>query len=103
RDSHRLGPELVLQQPALGLSNRDGHAGEIATGTARRKNQFFCPSVTLLLFLPHAHHHYDARHRSSPDELLFPRCRVLLLPFVTGLPRRSRVDSRWVRDLVRSV
>ena len=48
-----------------------------AAGTTRGKNQLFRPRITIFLFLPHAHHNHNARHRSSPHELLFPRCRVL--------------------------
>ena len=44
-----LGPRLVVQEPAVGLSDRDGHAGKIPAGAARGTDQFFAP-VSLFFF-----------------------------------------------------
>src|SRR6476469_871071 len=88
------GSQMGLQEPAVRVSNCDGHAGKTTTGAARRKDKFLCPSVAVLLLFRHANHHDHARHRSSPDELLLPRSRILLFSSTPCLPCRSRLDTR---------
>src|ERR1041385_8907048 len=96
RDEQRLGTQVVVQEFVVRLPDRDGDAREVAARAARGTDQLLCPSVTLLLFLPDADHHDDARDRSASDELLLPRRCLLLVPSAARVPRLTLLHPRGV-------
>ena len=72
---------------------------KLQPGPLAGRHKFFAPVSLFLFLLYHAHHHYDARHRASSDELLLPRGGFFRLPSAARLSGGSRLNPRCLCHL----